>query len=312
MDEIDFKILRILSKNSRETYRNLVKMIKAQDGIDLTENTLRKKIQSMVESGIIDKFSIIVNPALFGCGVAISIFDGKGKSVDPIIEKLRKNKRIMFLVDTIGSFVAVVFLFKSRDDFSTQQRKLSSEMAPAKLSSTFIYESKPAIDVHLSDQDWGILNVLKDDARKDIGEIAKDVGTSASYVERRICDLVGRKILKFTISVNPFKVSELIPYYVYITFDGGLGGSEIEELYTRLYAMLDKCWLRQKVMEPKGLVMELYADTLQEVNKNIQSIQNMKEVNDVTFFFPSKFHEFDGWVECIAAEAMKMMRKRPA
>ncbi|MDD5502906.1 MAG: winged helix-turn-helix transcriptional regulator, partial [Candidatus Thermoplasmatota archaeon] len=244
--------------------------------------------------------------------VAISIFDSKGKSVEPLIEKLRKNKRIMFLVDTIGSSVAVVFLFKSRDDFSTQQRKLSSEMVPAKLSSTFIYESKPAINVNLSDQDWGILNSLKDDARKDIGEIAKEVGTSASYVERRIGDLVSRKILKFTISVNPFKVSELIPYYVCITFDETLGGSEIEELYARLYAMLDKCWLRQKIMEPRGLVMELYADTLQEVNASIESIKNSTGVKNVTFFFPSKFYEFDGWVECIAAEAMKMMRKKPA
>lgn len=309
MDDVDFKIIRTLSKNSRETYRNIARSVKANDGLDITENTLRKKIQNMVEAGIIEKFNIIVNPALFGCGVAISIFDGKGKSIEATIERLKKNKRVMFLVDTVGSALAAVFLFKSRDDFKTQAQKISLDVAPAKSKSTFIYESKPEINVKLSGQDWSILNLLKDDARMGETEIAKEIGTSPAFVKKRIDDMVAKRILKFTVSVDPFKVSELIPYYVCMTFDGNLGGSEIDALYAKLHSMLDKCWLRQKIMEPKGIVMELYASTLQEVNGNIQSIQNTGGVKDVTFFFPSKFYEFEGWVECIAKEAMKMIEK---
>lgn len=52
MDEVDFKILGILKRNSRTKY------VKMASNIGLTEGAVRRRVKKLLEQGIIRKFTI--------------------------------------------------------------------------------------------------------------------------------------------------------------------------------------------------------------------------------------------------------------
>ena len=63
LDEVDSAILRLLQKNSRMSYQEMSK----QTGI--SDATIQFRLKRMKARGIIDKFTVVANPALLGYAV---------------------------------------------------------------------------------------------------------------------------------------------------------------------------------------------------------------------------------------------------
>lgn len=57
MDEIDDKIIEILKENSRKTY------VEIGRSVGLSEGAVRSRIQSLVDAGVIERFTIEVAPS---------------------------------------------------------------------------------------------------------------------------------------------------------------------------------------------------------------------------------------------------------
>ncbi|MHA1338587.1 MAG: Lrp/AsnC family transcriptional regulator [Promethearchaeota archaeon] len=56
LDEINRKILAILKKNARKPYKDIAEML------GVSESTVRKRVKILVESGVIKRFTIDINP----------------------------------------------------------------------------------------------------------------------------------------------------------------------------------------------------------------------------------------------------------
>jgi Lrp/AsnC family transcriptional regulator, regulator for asnA, asnC and gidA len=63
LDKVDSAILRLLQKNSRMSYQEMSK----QTGI--SDATIQFRLKRMKARGIIDKFTVVANPALLGYAV---------------------------------------------------------------------------------------------------------------------------------------------------------------------------------------------------------------------------------------------------
>lgn len=81
MDEIDQKILKILKENSRSTYVEIGRTL------ELSEGTVRNRVQSLIDDGIITKFTIEVSLSV-GIRALIMI------SIDPNTPTLNVSKII--------------------------------------------------------------------------------------------------------------------------------------------------------------------------------------------------------------------------
>ena len=68
MDEIDNKILQLLAENSRMTYVDI------GERVNLSRVAVRNRIKTMEENGIIERYSIIINPQKIGRTVS-AFFD---------------------------------------------------------------------------------------------------------------------------------------------------------------------------------------------------------------------------------------------
>ena len=76
LDEIDKRILKELHRDGRATYNEI------GERLDITGNTVRRRMDEMRKSGIIEKFSVITDPAeldyltvAFGLNVAAGLTD---------------------------------------------------------------------------------------------------------------------------------------------------------------------------------------------------------------------------------------------
>jgi Lrp/AsnC family transcriptional regulator for asnA, asnC and gidA len=59
IDDMDQKLIEILSENSRKTFKEIT------DELGVSLITVRKRIQRLIDEGIIKKFTIVLNPELY-------------------------------------------------------------------------------------------------------------------------------------------------------------------------------------------------------------------------------------------------------
>jgi len=81
MDDIDHQIIKILKENARTTYVEIGRLLK------LSEGTVRNRVQSLIDSGVITKFTVEVSLSV---GVRALIM----ASIDPTTPTLQVSKII--------------------------------------------------------------------------------------------------------------------------------------------------------------------------------------------------------------------------
>jgi DNA-binding Lrp family transcriptional regulator len=107
IDKLDLKIIRSLSKNARKSYRDI------SEEIDVSDTTVRKRIQNMIESGVIKQFNVLLD--YHKIGRIIKAFIGiriRPPQLQEVVKNLKDNPDVQVLYRTTGNvdlFVEVIF-----------------------------------------------------------------------------------------------------------------------------------------------------------------------------------------------------------
>lgn len=103
IDEIDEEILNILRENARATY------VEIGERVGLSEGAVRNRIQSLIDSGIIRKFTIEVSPAARVRGLILISVDPSTPTSN-ISVKVHKMDEVERTYEVTGEYdiVAVV------------------------------------------------------------------------------------------------------------------------------------------------------------------------------------------------------------
>lgn len=99
-DDLDKKILEILSRNSRTSVREISKMI------DSSPPTVSRRIRRLEERGIIKGYVSIIEDEELGydCRALLLIKVGGNSDPENIIEEMKDNERICNLYKTVGNY----------------------------------------------------------------------------------------------------------------------------------------------------------------------------------------------------------------
>jgi len=103
IDEVDLKILELLELDSSLPYTEIARRLK------MKESTIRKRIIALKRSGVIKKFSIILDPSKIGMKVVAII----GIDVDPsrlleVAQKLSELKEARFVATSTGDHMIMI------------------------------------------------------------------------------------------------------------------------------------------------------------------------------------------------------------
>ena len=142
-DETDRRILRILNKDARMSFRRISRELK----VSLT--TVTSRVKRMEMYGIIRGYIPLVDPEKLGYDmlVIIGLDISKAKTIE-IQKKIGRDSHVMAVYNTIGQWDSVIMArFKSRFDLDSFIRKVLS---------------MPGVDKTYTQL---VLNIVKDEKR---------------------------------------------------------------------------------------------------------------------------------------------------
>ncbi len=129
IDRLDLKIIRSLSVNSRKPYKTIAKEL------DVSDATVRKRMNKMLEEGVIKQFNVILD--YHKLGRIIKAFIGlriNPQRLKDIVDHLKDNPDVQVLYRTTGNvdlFVEVIFR-----DMDELNRFLESELSMEGITGT--------------------------------------------------------------------------------------------------------------------------------------------------------------------------------
>jgi DNA-binding Lrp family transcriptional regulator len=212
MDRTDLILCQLLLLNSRRSYRELA------DALNLSVTAVHKRIQSLVELGVIRKFTAkigmgavnAINVIIFGTSKIASIHDLKGK--------LAEQGSIYWLATGGGNFLYIGVYLRSiaeleplvnfcKETAGMPEPNVGITSLPSLSISPEAYRAR---DMTLYDLDYQILRSLKDNSRKATSEIAEELHVSAKTVRRRLSRMINLGLVELSIEWYPDASNDII------------------------------------------------------------------------------------------------------
>jgi DNA-binding Lrp family transcriptional regulator len=275
MDESDLKIILMLILNSRLTYREIA------DHLSLSLNAVYKRVQNLIDSGIIKRFTAKINAHAIGAVYAFTFGKSQASNIDKVISDLKQNKNTAAILLTsrnyiyIGSFLNSVHELGTYSSFVSNIAQLQSPIVGLRDGSyyvspaEFIYPKtkSPNIDK----LDLSIIRTMHNDSRKPISEIADDVSSTPNTVRRRLARLVDEGLLELTIDVYLEESNDLFSFLLINlnpTADRIKMAKYISEKF-QPFVMF--CWTFSNL--PNTILCWIWTKTLRELNDLLDALK---------------------------------------
>jgi DNA-binding Lrp family transcriptional regulator/copper chaperone CopZ len=185
LDDLDFGILRELGGsnlsrwNVRESYSDIARKL----GVD--EETVRARVKKASERGLIPAWRIMVNPLLIDCREAhleIEVRDEERKA--EAVSKIKGLDGVYGIVDFLGKEIAVLTYYEDNDSLAREVKQMESICGSQRLALLEKPSLRPSLQMRRLD--WRIIGAMREDAWRDLDDVAKLLGVSLRTVQRRL------------------------------------------------------------------------------------------------------------------------------
>lgn len=167
MDPIDKKIIFNLIRNARTPQRRIA------EEVGISAQALNYRMARLTESGVIRKYSVHVNPGIYGRISGFAAFKNDRYESDDIVSRFKCLEEI-----TIYEFSA-----SDEEDLSGHIAKATEVLGPPVMK----YVPEPRmVKMRIGDVDRNIIDELRKDPRVSVPDIAKNIDSTASIVRKRL------------------------------------------------------------------------------------------------------------------------------
>jgi DNA-binding Lrp family transcriptional regulator len=216
MDKVNIVLCQLLLANSRLSYRELA------DKLNISVTAVHKRIQSLIEMGIIRKFTAKISLSALKATQVIIFGESKLPLLYDLKTELAKNDSIYWLAVGSGNFVYVGAYLKNISELEPLMRHVRDvaelpEPTVGILSPEPYYAAQRVSDTALYDLDYQIIRSLKDNSRKAVAEIAEELGVSAKTVHRRLVRMIKNGLIELSIEWYPDASNDIITiFHIYL------------------------------------------------------------------------------------------------
>ncbi|MCD1293527.1 hypothetical protein CUJ83_00765 [Methanocella sp. CWC-04] len=291
MDEIDVKMLKELWSNSRIPYRDLA------DKMELSVNSIHKRVQSMIDMGVIKRFiAYPSSKALPSVMIGIA-----GWSDAPDIEEAARvignDPCTQRLGLCSGNFMLIVGLLQDISEMSRYITFVTNEgkLTGMNVAITGLNEIQKTVDNALTNLDYRILAALQYDSRKQIVDIAEELGVSAKTIRRRLDRMEENGLIHYSVYVDVESSG-----YIHATFEVKTKtGADVTGLFNKLRKEYEHYFI---VIWPFYTTPDLFnisiiSRSLSEQNAFLNRLKNEGVFEKVTSHMIYKYTFYDTWRE---------------
>jgi Lrp/AsnC family transcriptional regulator for asnA, asnC and gidA len=295
LDAQDIKILQILSKEGRRSYRSIGLEI------DLVPQSVKTRIENMLSSGVIEKFIIIISPSPMGYGKECLVIVRKRGDKQNVFNNLSLLGDVILEVQSLGGISA--FRLILREESENRIQFLVDALRPATVE-TMLATGAYKTTAKLSNTDLSILKCLILDPRMETAEISKRLSISTKTVARRLGIMQNAQVIKFSVLLNPASLRGYILFAVSMKIEEGT----YQSILGKIYSDFPEYFLLHPPTAPQDTITVLFlSKDVFTADKILETLESYNGVTQTEVFLPTKINLHEKW---LASEIEKKLKKR--
>ncbi len=287
MDKLDIEILSRLLNNCRAPDSQIGKEI------GISGVAVKSRIQKMLGQKIIEKFTLKIEPPVLGYSVLYFVV---GKELEDILDKIRLVGEPFFVVPCVGGITVCSIVIKDNPKHAIEIAK--NILKDVRVLS--IFEARnPEIRSDLTKTDIAIIDILLNDPRLKIEEIAKMSGFSTKTVTRSLDKLQNDEAIQFTLIYNPRRMGEYIPFTILVSVD------DVKKTLSKLREKFEKSFLHNPFLHLDKIVLFLYGNDVYKIDELSQKIHDVEGIHSVDLFIPKEINFPQKWAKSTIEHAKR-------
>ncbi len=290
LDELDLKIIILLSMNSRISYRNI------SSSVGLTPNAAKSRVNKLISNGIIKDFIVRVNPAVFGYEKEYSLTIrnfGKINKEDNVINKLNLLGEVLVYAKQLGGLSICVLAIKggSEDKIGL----MGDVLKPAVIEKTILVNYKP-VSIKIQSSDLKVIKCLFSNPRMQIKEIAKKTSLSVRTMTRWFEKMKEDHILEFTI-VRDMSSIHLVGYIEFALIIN-VAKSLYQNVVNAIYQDMEEYLLFMPNVYNNDVIFAVFfCASVNTVDRILTRLQLYNGVQRIEIFITTRLTFFQEWLK---------------
>jgi len=317
MDDIDRKLLMLLAAQPRVHFREL-----AED-LGISRQAVHHRMQVLMETGVIKNVSAGISISYLNA-VPVTVFGAsRTPSVEKLLDGLGENEMSRRVVVAGGNYAYVVGFLRGISDLGgyVDFVRRAAEMPDPTVG---IYSLDDGLTPYysvdgsgarrqnhrtLSPLDLKIIALLRDDARRPIGEIAHLLSVSPKTVRRHLETMISEGSLEFWMPADLSLAGDML-LLMHVTLKDGADRREMGMRLLSEFPFQD-AYVRTFTNLPKLLIWVFWSDKMAEVRNALSKVGSDGDVASVMLNFAHAERVYTTWREkLVAAEAPPSKKTR--
>jgi Lrp/AsnC family leucine-responsive transcriptional regulator len=204
LDGTDLKILNLLAKNGRLSYRSIGL------AIGLTTKSVKSRVDRMLAAKVIDRFLTRLNPSVIGYKETCAMALRKNELNQELIERIHLVGDIQYQFEVMGGVIGFDIAIKEGTEEKIEL--LLSSLKPVLLG--VIRSRNREVSQKLTETDYILIKQLIKNPRLEIRDIAAATAISSKTVRRRLDKMIKNHVLEFSIQPNPGAMKGYIVFFL--------------------------------------------------------------------------------------------------
>ena len=280
IDNLDMKILSNLLNNCRESDRQIGQKI------GLSGVAVRSRIEKMLKSKLIEKFTLKIEPHILGYNVIYLVTTGQ--DVNEIVKQVKLVGEPFFVVPCVGGYSACGIVVKGE----VEQKIAIIKNLVKQVRILNIFEAEDAgMESNLTKTDLDVIEQLLKNPREQIDVVAKNAKISSKTVARSIEKLQENPAFQFTLTYNPGKIKPYIAHAVLCVINGN-----VETMLKALRKQFEGHFMQIPFIAKNQIALFLYSEDIFEMDEMVQKANSVENVVAVENFMPKKISLPQDWI----------------
>ena len=292
IDNLDVRILSNLLNNCRESDRQIGQKI------GLSGVAVKSRINKMLKSKLIEKFTLKIEPYLLGYNVIYLVTTGQ--DVNEIVKQVKLVGEPFFIVPCVGGISACGIVVKGE----VEQKIAIINNLLKEVRILNIFEAEDAgIKSNLTKTDLDVIEHLLKDPQEQIDIIAKNLHLSTKTVTRSIEKLQKNPAFQFTLTYDPSKIKPYISHAILCVVNGN-----IQNLLKTLKIQFEDHFMQIPFIAKNQIALFLYSEDIFEMDELVQKARSVENVISAENFMPKKISLPYDWIRNAIKENRKSER----
>ena len=292
IDNLDVRILSSLLNNCRESDRRIGQKI------GLSGVAVKSRINKMLKSKLIEKFTLKIEPHLLGYNVIYLVTTGQ--DVNEIVKQVKLVGEPFFIVPCVGGISACGIVVKGE----VEQKIAIINNLLKEVRILNIFEAEDAgIKSNLTKTDLDVIEQLLKEPQEQIDVIAKNLHLSTKTITRSIEKLQKNPAFQFTLTYNPSKIKPYISHAILCVVNGS-----IQNLLETLKIQFEDHFMQIPFIAKNQIALFLYSEDIFEMDEMVQKARSVENVISAENFMPKKISLPHDWIRNAIKENRKSER----